>query len=107
MSGDARIAAVLVKGDRIVDPSASRRIVTRSQTKAAPERWTEVSALVKMVKLLLAEWSQQEESTERRAGVGRTTMETIDGDDDDDGDYEDEEELDDDADVTGDDDVNL
>jgi hypothetical protein len=56
---DPRVANLLVKGDRIMD--ASGKIVTRS--RARQERWTEVSATIKMLKILLLEYQEVSEET--------------------------------------------
>lgn len=54
---DARVHAVLVKGDLIVDDSSATatRIKTRSQARLNPDRWTSVPADLKILKILVDE----------------------------------------------------
>ncbi|KAL9059557.1 MAG: hypothetical protein Q9162_001062 [Coniocarpon cinnabarinum] len=55
---DPRFQAILCKGDMVVTPETSGRIMTRSRAKAAPpEQWTSVSAPIKIIKLLVDELS--------------------------------------------------
>jgi hypothetical protein len=53
LANDARIHAIAVKGDLI--QGESKRIVTRSQAKANPDRYVMVPANVKILKLLINE----------------------------------------------------
>ena len=54
---DSRLENLMCKGDMIVTPETSARIMTRSRAKAQPdaERWMQVHANVKIIKLLIEE----------------------------------------------------
>lgn len=51
--GDERIELLIVNGDII--PYEGNKILTRSMTKSMPERYTQISAAVKILKLLVGE----------------------------------------------------
>lgn len=89
-----RITTILVKGDRI-DEEPGRMccsftrlnmyvgIVTRSRARV--ERWTEVSAPVKALKLLIAEYMSEDENETVIPGVGDLSADTsFEADEDDD-----------------------
>ena len=50
---DPRVASINVKGDLIVDEQNRDRIMTRSRTKDAPHRYTQIPFPLKALKLLL------------------------------------------------------
>jgi hypothetical protein len=50
---DPRVSATTVKGDLIVDEQNRDRIMTRSRTRNAPDRYTQVPFPLKALKLLL------------------------------------------------------
>jgi importin-9 len=89
-SGDARLDAVMVKGDQVDEGrrSASRRIATRSMTKGRPDTWTSIPFPVKVVKLLLQDVLSGSTSL-RPARSGPRQPESYAADDD--GNDEDEE----------------
>lgn len=99
---DPRFQSVICKGELIVEKETSGRIMTRSRAKAMPERWTEVTADVKIIKVLVAELSAQIASGGAALGMGVASSannggeakadddDFDDDDEDDDGDWEDE-----------------
>lgn len=66
---DARIDQVLCKGELIVENLESERIMTRSRARNMPQRYTQLPAPVKMVKLLVEELGAQMASSSN-AGLG-------------------------------------
>lgn len=52
---DPRLAAVMVKGDLIINPSQAGRIMTRSRAKSNPDQYTIVPAPIKIIKVLVEE----------------------------------------------------
>jgi importin-9 len=85
---DPRVTAITVKGDLIVDNSG--RIKTRSQARNNPDRFTNISADVKILKLLVGELDSALSSN-----TGRFNALAAGGADPDEDDLE-EEEVDDD-----------
>lgn len=82
---DPRLSQTMVKGDLIV--STSSRIMTRSQTKNNPDRYTTVSAQLKIIKVLIEELLSA--SGAQTAATAAAAAQFADEDDDDDG-WEDE-----------------
>jgi hypothetical protein len=87
---DPRINQIEVKGDLII-PTGDNRIMTRSRAKLQPDRWTSVSANLKILKVLV-------EELHSAAGSGREldreTLEQLpEEDSDDDGDWEDDQDT--------------
>ncbi|MCJ1476763.1 hypothetical protein MMC13_005432 [Lambiella insularis] len=52
---DPHFTTIPLRGDLIVDPATSSRIKTRSMSKAQPDRYTSISAELKLVKVLVNE----------------------------------------------------
>jgi hypothetical protein len=97
---DPRVRAVSVKGDLLVDANPTGRIKTRSQAKINPDRWSSVSADLKMLKILVDELYSAMAAGSRAvdAGAARAAAEALDGEDldgEDDGDGDDGDEWED------------
>jgi hypothetical protein len=75
-SGDARLDAVLVKGDRVVTEAEAQTIRTRSRARTMHETYAQVPVLVRMFRLLV------DELLSRADAAAEESWE--DGDDDDD-----------------------
>ena len=79
---DPRVAAVPVKGDLIVDERNRDRIMTRSRTRDAPDRYTQVPFPVKALKLLLKDvQGLQGGKGKKGPGAGAGGVEGVDEDD--------------------------
>ena len=52
---DPRLSQVHVKGDLIINPNTSGRIMTRSRARANPDTYTIIPASLKLVKVLIEE----------------------------------------------------
>ncbi|KAF2094601.1 ARM repeat-containing protein [Rhizodiscina lignyota] len=52
---DPRLAQVMVKGDLIINPSLTGRIMTRSRAREHPDQYTTVPAPIKVIKVLVEE----------------------------------------------------
>lgn len=68
---DPRIAQISVKGDLIVNPSTSGRIMTRSRARQNPDTYTIIPASLKIVKVLVEELLSA-------SGAGAGTQSAID-----------------------------
>lgn len=91
-SRDPRLAAITVKGEEL--PAAGRGIRTRSKTKAAPPRYTQIPLYCKMVKIVIKEFGQrlneEQDQLEHARHVGRALAE--DDESDGDGEWEDDDD---------------
>ena len=81
---DPRIAEIQVKGDLIVP--TSDRIMTRSRTRQTPDQYTQISAQMKIIKVLIEELL----SASGNRTLDPATAADLDDDDEDDGDWEDD-----------------
>lgn len=92
---DARIKAIQVKGELIVENN-SGRIKTRSQARLNPDKWTMIPADLKILKLLVDELKNAVTSKYSDLGAARAAAEALDDDveslddDDEDGEWEDD-----------------
>ncbi|KAJ2040280.1 hypothetical protein H4S03_001119 [Coemansia sp. S3946] len=94
--GDPRISAIVAQGDIIPNSANKGKIVTRSMSRSNPDQYTQIPAVAKIVKLLLAELEMDVEGAFARqsaAGFG-TAGDDADLDDDEEEDWEDEAEYD-------------
>lgn len=95
LGGHPLLSLVLVNGDLIVESSeigqdaggGSRRIITRSRAKLCPLKYTKIPLSAKWLKLLLAEWAEQESNEMGNASIANDHA--SDNEDEDDG-WEDE-----------------
>ncbi|KAJ1896839.1 hypothetical protein LPJ66_003750 [Kickxella alabastrina] len=95
---DPRIGALVVQGDLIPNTANTGRIVTRSVSRKTPDKYTQIPAPAKIIKLLLGEIEMDVESMfARNDGAGLSSMideadidrEDAEGDDwEDDSDYD-------------------
>ena len=96
---DSRISGMIVKGDLVSSGDNCGRIKTRSRARQEPDRYTEIPFTVKVIKLLLNEYLQQEESRmaigRSRESSGRVTINPMGDEGEEDEDDEDEEEWED------------
>lgn len=77
---DPRVSAVTVKGDLIVDEQNRDRIMTRSRTRDAPNRYTQVPFPLKALKLLLKDvHCTQGGGKKGKGGAGLEGVEEDDG----------------------------
>lgn len=101
---DPRLSHVMVKGDLIINPATSERIMTRSRARQNPDQYTVVAAPIKIIKVLVEELlsasgtarnidgktaNELGASTEALGGSG-PEQDNGDGDGSDDDDWEDE-----------------
>jgi importin-9 len=84
---DERVKSIGVKGDLIVENTG--RIKTRSQAKLNPDRYTTISADVKILKILVEELRTSAESSFQHTAAGALVDAESEGSDDDEG-WEDE-----------------
>ncbi|KAJ5629355.1 Armadillo-like helical [Penicillium herquei] len=84
---DPRLAEVPVKGDLIIQDTG--RIKTRSQARQNPDRFTTVSAPLKIIKVLVEELGAASGNAEIDSEAARRQLEDVDSDDGDD-EWEDE-----------------
>ena len=99
---DPRLRNVQCKGDMIVNPETSGRIMTRSRAKAQPEQYEQVPVDVKVVKLLVEELASAAAVAQApptpglakviSAGLAGPGDATVDGGSDDDSEWEDDME---------------
>ncbi|KAF9931149.1 hypothetical protein FBU30_010685 [Linnemannia zychae] len=89
-SNDPRIAAIRVKGDMILH--AHSRRTTRSTARKTPNQYTEVSAPVKIIKLLCADLISR---IEEESPTGEFNNDESEGDEDDDDEESDAEDHED------------
>ncbi|KIX04304.1 uncharacterized protein Z518_05171 [Rhinocladiella mackenziei CBS 650.93] len=89
---DPRVQSVTVKGDLIVDASTDGRIKTRSQAKLNPDRWTSVSADLKILKIMVDEFASAATSQFPNLAAAQAAAEALEEEDpeaEDAGDWED------------------
>ncbi|CAH6718962.1 importin subunit beta-5 [[Candida] jaroonii] len=86
--GDKRIESLIVNGDII--PYDGNKILTRSMTKSMPEKYTRISASMKIIKLLVGELDFQCQQPNEKDFLPE---ETVDDDEDDEGGWEDLEDI--------------
>ncbi|CAG8449022.1 6245_t:CDS:10 [Ambispora gerdemannii] len=93
LSGDPRMQNIQVRGDLII--SGSTRIMTRSQTRQNPDKYTSVPATEKIIKLLLSDLQNAIEidSLKKPENEDQEDEEEAGDSDDDDGEWEDVDEL--------------
>ncbi|KAJ2799293.1 hypothetical protein H4S07_005475, partial [Coemansia furcata] len=94
--GDPRISAIIAQGDIIPNSENKGKIVTRSMSRSHPDQYTQIPAMAKIVKLLLAELELDVEGTFARqsaAGSG-AAVDDVDQDGDEEDDWEDDAEFD-------------
>lgn len=89
---DPRLAAIKVKGDLIVQPSTSNRIMTRSRARQTPDQYTIIPAPLKIIKILVEELltSNSGNVTAHTGADGATNDDNNDEGGDDDEDWEDD-----------------
>lgn len=85
--GDKRIESLIVNGDII--PYDGNKILTRSMTKAMPERYTQISASMKIIKLLVGELDFQCQQPNEKDFLPEEQVD----EDDDEGGWEDLEDI--------------
>ncbi|KAJ9613033.1 hypothetical protein H2200_002974 [Cladophialophora chaetospira] len=92
---DARVHAVQVKGDLIVDavPAGGGRIKTRSQAKLNPDRYSSISADLKILKIMVDELSSA--ATSRFGDLNSAQLAAADALDEEDSGAEDADEWED------------
>ncbi|KAJ2719494.1 hypothetical protein GGI07_005192 [Coemansia sp. Benny D115] len=99
---DARVNGLIVQGDLVPNTANRGRIVTRSLSRANPDQYTQIPAVAKIIKLLLAEVEMDVEALfARQEAAGLSSVVNADeglDDDDEDGEWEDDEYEDDAAD---------
>ncbi|OAP57366.1 hypothetical protein AYL99_08104 [Fonsecaea erecta] len=80
---DPRVHAVSVKGDLIVDARPGGRIKTRSQAKLNPDRWTQVPADLKILKIMVDELANAATSKFSDLTAAQAAAEALDEEDED------------------------
>jgi importin-9 len=79
---DARVKAVQVKGDLIVEPAQSGRIKTRSQAKLNPDRWSSIPADLKILKIMVDELASAATSRFPDLASAQAAADALDEEDD-------------------------
>lgn len=80
---DPRVKNVTVKGDLIVDNTPSGRIKTRSQAKLNPDKWTTVSAELKILKIMVDELASATTSHFSNLAAAQAAAEALEEEDED------------------------
>ncbi|EXJ74964.1 uncharacterized protein A1O5_01660 [Cladophialophora psammophila CBS 110553] len=80
---DPRVHAVSVKGDLIVDARPGGRIKTRSQAKLNPDRWTQVPADLKILKIMVDELANAATSRFPSLAAAQAAADALDEEDED------------------------
>ncbi|KAI1615101.1 armadillo-type protein [Exophiala viscosa] len=90
---DPRVKAVGVKGDLIIDANPSGRIKTRSMAKLMPDRWTNVPADLKILKIMVDELASAATSQFPNLAAAQAAADALDEEDDDADDADDWEDV--------------